>query len=334
MKIFRAIRLILWSFVLALCVAIVLLNYSLSQVTNSPVALQDIARRANTYAIIRDDILTPRILKEAQDAGYSDVIDTKVVQSAVGRSFDDATLSTLIGPATTAMSNWLSSKQPDPSFSIDARQQLNTLADALAAGMTTNLIAQPVCTYRNTSSDVATGKCQLPDLDEAATRTEIATSLKAQPTIKAGVITSEQVAVPDTIVSHARNIPEYLNMLNSAAIFAAGIAILSALWLLFKHRFRGIAVLGFGGLLGTALLYAGQTSVVTLVNSYALEPGYQSLVQALTQATVAQLNTTLLPLAGISLLLSFIGWSGWFFARRRHKQQTSTVHLPTHRDGE
>lgn len=327
MKFFKFVRLSLWCGIVAVCIVIVLLNYSVSQITNDPAALQGIARSANTYEIVRDDILTPRILKEAQDAGYTELVDAQAVRVAVDKSFDDTSLDTLLAPATESLSSWLASKQPDATFRVEARQQLNKLTDTLATTITAKILAQPACSYWSTSADVATGQCHLSTLTEQDIRTGIVTALQSQPTIKDGVLSSDQLAIPDSVVEKTRNIPEYLNMLNSAAIFAAGILVLSTLWLLLKHRLAGIATLGISGLIAALGIYVAQNSFVAVVNSYALEPGYQELAHALAQATATEIRTLLWPLAGISALLAILGSSGWFALRRRRLAQDETVRV-------
>lgn len=329
MKFFKIIRLSLWSIIVATCITIILLNYSLSRVTGDPATLRKIARSADTYEIVRSDILTPRILKEAQDAGYGDLVNTKIVQTAVDKSFNDDNLDKLLIPATESMANWLSSKQPDATFRVDARQQLTELTDSLAAEITAKMLAQPACTYRSTLTEVATGQCRVPTLGEKDIRAGIITALRAQPTIKEGVLSSDQLTLPGSVISQTRNVPEYLNMLNSAAIFAAGVFVLSALWLLLKHRFRGIAVIGLAGFIATLAVYIVQGSFVATVNSYVFDPGYQELARALAQAVATEMRGLLWILVGISAVLTAIGFIGWFIMRKlrisRHKK--SQVHF-------
>lgn len=329
MKFFKSIRLGLWCILVAICIAVVVLNYSISKVVSDATTLRKIARSANTYEIVRNNILTPRILKEAQDAGYNDLVDKKIVQTAVDKSFTDDNLDTLLVPATESMANWLGSKQPDATFRIDAKQQLTELTDSLASEITAKMLAQPACTYRSTLTEVATGQCRVPTLTEKEIRSGIITALRAQPTIKEGVISSEQLTIPGSVISQTRNIPEYLNMLNSAAIFAAGIFVLSSIWLLFKHRFRGIATIGIGGLVASLLVFVTQGSFVAGVNSYVLDPGYQELTRALAQATAAEMRSLLWPLVGISVALTAIGVTGWILVRRRRntRDKDSRVHF-------
>lgn len=327
MKIFKAIRFSIWSILIALCVSVVVLNYSLATVTNNPAALQQIARSGGTYDILRRDILTPRIRAEVQAAGYGELIDRQLIQHAVDAAFSDRALDTLLVPATQSLSNWLGSKQPDPSFTVDAKRQLGTLADTLGAQISTKLMSQPVCTWRSTETDVATGTCHLPTLTRQSAQQEIVAALRSQPTITSGVISSSQITIPSSIAAKTRDIPEYLNMLNSANIFGAGILALSALWLLFKHRLRGIAVIGIGGLLAALFLYIAQSSLLGAVNSYALEAGYQELTRALAQSAAAQLRSTLLPLVAVSAALTLAGWGGWYVLRRRHSAQRKRAHV-------
>ncbi|QHN42327.1 hypothetical protein GII36_00440 [Candidatus Mycosynbacter amalyticus] len=321
MKFFKIVRLSLWCVIIASCIAIITLNYSITKVVSDASSLRKITRSANTYEIVRGDILTPRILAEAQDTGYGALVDEKVVRTAVDKSFDDDNLDKLLVPATESMANWLGSKQPDATFRVDAQQQLTELADSLAAEMTAKILAQPICNYTNTSADIATGQCRLSILSEKEIRAGILVALKSQPTIKEGVLSSDQLTIPNSVISQTRNIPEYLNMLNSAAIFAAGIFALSSLWLLIKHRFRGVAVIGIGGLLAALTVFIAQGSGVAIVNSYVLEPGYQELARALAAATAAEMRMTLLPLAGASALLTVIGFVGWYLIRRRRSTQ-------------
>lgn len=329
MKFFRIIRLSIWCVLLAACIAIVILNYTVSHITSDAKTLQKITGQAHTYTIVRHDIIAPRILAEAQDAGYGNLVDARLVQAAVDKSFSDSTLDTLLVPATESMANWLSSRQPDASFRIDVRRQLTTLTDLLATSIASKIADQPVCTYLNTTSDVATGLCRLSSVTGQDIRTGIVTALRAQPTIRDGVLSSDLITVPTSVVNQTRNIPEYLNMLNSAAIFAAGICVLSALWLLLKHRFRGIAVIGLAGLLAALVLFVAQGSLVTAVNSYVLEPGYQELARALASATATEMQTTLWPLVGVSTLLAVVGFAGWYIVRKQRtaRHEKARVHF-------
>lgn len=329
MKVLKLIRLSIWCALIAACISIIVLHLSISQVVSEPSQLRKIARQANTYEIVRSDILTPRILKEAQDAGYAELIDKPVVQKAVDKSFSDENLDTLLVPATESMANWLGSKQPDATFSIDASKQLTVLTDTLAAEITAKMLELPPCSFRNTLSDVATGKCLVPGLEEKEIRSGIITALRAQPTIQEGTLSSEQLNVPDPVISKTRNLPEYLNMLYSAAIFSGGILILSSLWLLFKHRFRGVATIGAGGLLATLIVFLAQANFVGTVNTLVLDPGYQELTRALARATAVEIRALLLPLLGVSAALTVVGAAGWFIVRRRRQAatRTSRVHF-------
>lgn len=327
MKIFAAFRLIMWCLVIALTLAVVILNYVTTQIVNNPPKLQSIARESNTYEIIRDDILSPRILKEAQDAGYGTLVDQKSVQRAVDTAFDDKSLDRLLRPATESMADWLANKQPDASFTVDASKQLATLTDILSAKITANILTQPSCTFANTPGDAAVGRCRVASLSEEGIRSGITDALQSQAFIRSGELSSDQLAVPSSLVRQAQPLPSYLNMLNSVAIFAAGIFVLSSLWLLYKHRFRGMCVLGIGGLLATGIVYAGQIAATTYVQSLTLEAGYQEVARALTHITASELTATLWPVAGVSVFLLVVGMLGVFTMRRLEAKRQHTVHF-------
>lgn len=327
MRIFRAFRLTLWSILLGVCIATGVLYISIDKTTDAA-HLKSIARQANTYSIVRDDLLTPKILVEAKNAGYDSLIDEQMVTQAVAVSFDDAALEQLLDPATQSLANWLGSMQPDASFSIDASAQFARLTSLLADKISAKMVAAPNCTYRNSLDDITNGICKIPLITQEELRTGIVTALDAQPTIKEGIITSEQLEIPGTLLSQVRNMPQYLSMLYSAAIFAAGLAILIVLWLLAKHRFRGIATIGIAGLIASAILLGSQLSFIGAINSYVLEPGYQEIARALAQAISNEMRSTATYIGAASLAITVVGTSGWWFMRRRRvAKQSSSVHF-------
>ena len=332
MRLFRAIRLTLWSILLGGCIATGVLYLSIDKSTDAT-HLKSIARQADTYSIVRDDLLTPKILAEAQAAGYGSLVDEQVVSQAVAVSFDDAALEELLDPATQSLANWLGSRQPDANFSIDASAQFARLTSLLADKISTKMIAAPNCTYLNSIADVTNGICKIPSITQEELRAGIVTTLNAQPTIKEGTITSEQLEIPGTLLAQTRNVPQYLSMLYSAAIFAAGLGVLIVLWLLLRHRFVGIATVGVAGLIACVLLLSSQLSFMSGINSYVLEPGYQEIARALAQVISDEMRRTAIYIGAASLATTLIGTGGWWLVRRHRKQSEHAVHLHKSNDG-
>ncbi|MBH2008006.1 hypothetical protein I8H83_05380 [Candidatus Saccharibacteria bacterium] len=326
MRLFRAVRLTLWTILLGGCIATGVLYLSIDKSTDAA-HLESIARQANTYDIVRDNLLTPKILAEAQGAGYGSLIDKQVVSQAVAVSFDDTALEQLLNPATQSLANWLGSRQPDATFSIDASKQFARLTSLLADKISTKMMTAPNCTYFNSLADVTHGVCKIPGIAQEELRTGIVAILNTQPMIKEGTITSEQLEIPSTLLTQTSNIPQYLSMLYAAAIFAAGLGVLIVIWLLLRHRLIGVATIGIAGLIAYALLLGSQLSFMNAINSYVLEPGYQEIVRALAQVISDEMRSTALYIGAVSLAITLIGAGGWWLLRRHRKQSEHAVHL-------
>lgn len=327
MRVVATIRLCLWCLVVAASLAVIVLNYAVSRVASDPAALQAIARDAETYDIIRHDILVPRILQEAQDAGYQELVTETEVTRAVDTAFDDANIDKLLGPATSSMANWLANKQPDAEFTIDASAQLSELTTLLADGITANILKQPDCTYANTLGDAAVGRCHVASLSEQEIHDGIMTALRSQQYIREGELSSDQLAIPDSVLAQTRNLPAHLNALNALAIFATGIVLLSTLWLIFKHRARGLIVLGSSALLAASSLYLLQFIALTHIHSFVLAPGYQEMVRALTRVTASELRSSLWSVVAAAAVLFAVGLVSLIVSRRRAARHKSSMHF-------
>lgn len=274
-------------------------------------------------------MLKPRLLEEARNAGYESLVDEATVSGALATSFSDAELRQLFTPATASLAAWLNSKQPDASFSVDARRQFDALTTQLSERLSAKMMALPACGFRNTMADIAQGVCRPPFSTQDELKAEIADTLRAQPLVKEGTLTSEQLALPDSLIARTRNLPEYLTMLYSAAIFAAGVLLIGALWVLWKHRFAGLIVIGLAGLIAAASLLAVQNNLLAAVNSLALATGYQAVARAVAGTIGSELFSLLAPLAGISAVVALVGAVGTYLMQRQHSK--GEMHLKRQR---
>lgn len=332
MKVLTLLRLMIWSLVLAICIVVVTSNYIVSQTILDKHNLQTAAKKGNVYSTVRNQLLAPHILATAKESDYAALVDAKLVNESAAKVFDDATLEKLFSPAVDSLSAWLNSKQPDASFTIDAHEQMERLSTTLTDKVVTRIMALPDCTYRNSLKDIENGVCKSVYVTEDELRQEIIASLRTNSVIRDGEITAEQLTLPESLISRTRNIPEFINMLYSVAIFAAGIFALVSLRLLFKHRLIGIATIGISGLLASGILFVVVQSFASYMASIALEPAYETVAQSITQLVADETKQTVARLSAISMALVLVGIGLWFFTKRRQKDKRHTVHLEETRD--
>lgn len=327
MKLFALLRLAAWGCILVLCSVVVMSNYIVSQTALNKHALQSAALNGGVYPAIRSELLAPRILAAARESSYSTLITTDTVNKTVDQVFDDAALEKMFAPALDSMSEWLDSKQPDVSFSLDASAQMKHLSEALADAIVSHASSLPDCTYRNSFRDIENGICRSTLLSDDALRQIVLAALRTNSIIKDGQITHEQVALSDSFVARTRNIPEYINMLYSAAIFAAGIFILAGLRMIYRYRLIGIGTIGIAGLVTSTVLLIGSQYITSLLGNVALEPVYETVAKSAATLLINETRQVALHLSLASFALTLVDMASWLAVKKHRKKSIQSIHL-------
>lgn len=327
MKAFTLLRLMIWSIILTICIVVVASNFIVSQTVLDKHKLEAAAKKGDVYPVIRSQLLAPHILAAAKESDYSALVDEQLVNESVSKVFDDNTLEKLFSPALDSFSAWLNSKQPDASFTIDAQDEMKILSTNLTDKIVARIMNLPDCTYRNSLKDVENGVCKSIYVTQDELRQEILAALQTNNTIRDGKITASQLTLSNSLVARTRNIPELINMLYSAAIFAAGIFALVTLRLLFRYRLVGVATIGIAGILASIVLFVGIQSTASFATSIALEPAYASITQSITQLVADEAKRIALYLLAVSIVLTLLGAGLWFGIRRRRTTKAQTIHF-------
>jgi len=325
MKTLTILRLTLWGIVVSACAAIIVLYFATSQTLLNQSRLEAIAREDNVYKTIRDDMITPQLLSLAQESGYSSILDDDLVRSAVKKSFADDALETQLRPAVVSVGRWLNSQEEVPTFTIDITEPIGVFVNTIADELSTRYIQLPECTYLNLYEDAQNGVCKTPGATPEQVREEIVIALQSQPLVRDAELRSEQIELPQNVITSGQDLPQYISMLYAASIFAAGICALVILRLLFKHRFYGVITIGGGGLLAALLLLIISGNILSAPKNIALGETYQVIATSTVTAYTEAVTGLLVPLAIVSTLLIALGVVGVRYSTLRAKK--AEVHV-------
>ncbi|KKW01535.1 MAG: hypothetical protein UY35_C0027G0010 [Candidatus Saccharibacteria bacterium GW2011_GWC2_48_9] len=325
MKTLTILRLTLWGIVVSACAAIIVLYFATSQTLLNQTRLEAVAREGNVYKTIRDDMITPQLLALAKDSGYSSILDDDSVRSAVKKSFADDALETQLQPAMVSVGRWLNSQEEVPTFTIDITKPIGVFVNTTADELSARYMQLPECTYLNLYEDAQNGVCKTPGATPEQVREEVITTLQSQPLVRDAELSSEQIKLPQNVITSGQDLPQYISMLYAASIFAAGIGALVILRLLFKHRFYGVIAIGGSGILAALALLVISGYIRSVPQNIALSDTYQVIATSTVTAYTNAITGLLVPLAIGGILLVALGVVGVRYSTSRAKK--AEVHV-------
>lgn len=324
------VRLTLWSLVLSICLVVLMSQLLLSRTLLDSRDMQSLVADTSIYDTVRRDVLVPHIQATIQGSEYASVIEKETVTTAVDQTFDDKALDALLAPTTHSLVNWLNSNQSDLSLPVDAQVQVHDLTRALSESIAAQIVALPPCTWLNTAEDIAQYICRPPTVDDSAITRTVEQAIRSDSRFDDSNFNIVSLMLPESTRTFIEPIPRYINILYSAAIFAAGVLVLGVLWLLIRYKFTGIITLGVSAALATTAFGLLVYIVQGLPAQVALESSYQTIVQAFTSLITQEAMTIIVISASVSVALIAVGVAGLLYLRSRRSKQADTVHLHEH----
>jgi hypothetical protein len=319
MNVLATIRRILWSIILAACITVCSLYLVVSNVLLSGNNLQKITKESSITQTIRDDVLLPRVLESAKSSQYSTLLDEKTVTKAFQDSISTDDLSKKLTPAVDALQEWLNSKRPDVTFSIDTSDLADRFASKLSAAVSAKIKALPACNYTNTTVDAESGVCRSPFVSQTELDETIKRTINNESTAKNATITQDTIQLPREARQAGQDLPTYLNMLYSATVVTAGIGALITLWLLLKHRLAGIVTIGAACVLAGVTLFVATSAVRAVVASLDGDPLIGHLVLSISSLVTDAIRYAGLLLVGGGLVAIVLGVVALVILGRRKK---------------
>jgi hypothetical protein len=324
MKLFKAIRLSTWSVIIGTTIAFSGTYLALSQTLLTAEGLNTILTQSKLSETVRDDVLLPKILQTTRGSDYAALLDDQTVTAAFNEALPAETLDSKLAPAVNSLEKWLNSKEPTITFSINMSDLSDTFARSLSQKVGEKYASIPRCTIRSSLSDAENGICRSSIISEENIRQKITELIKNDASLRTStVITPDSVPVAPALLEYGRDIPSYLNIYYAAALVAAAIAVLSALWLIFKHRLYGIVTLGSGILLASVLLLLISIVGVERATAISTDPQILQLARAGSTALKDALQHQALLLGSSGLLLIIIGVAAILITRRRSRSSQS-----------
>ena len=321
MKALKAIRLILWMLIASASLAIVIAYTFMSRTILDESWLQETAQATTIYDTIREDVIAPQITTAAQQTDYTAVVDAKFAETLVAETFDDKTLAQLTAPVIAGTFEWLDHKSDRIEFTIDAKDQIDTMVDAFADKVAEHVVALPDCNWLSTLEDIQQARCKLPFATEDAVRGVVQTAANTNDVLRTGLITDSSFTIAESTRESANRIPEYINQFYAATIFATGVLIMTSIWLILKHRLVGLTVMGAGGILASLVLSVGASYLSRMPADFALEDSYRSILQSATDAFLAFSTPWLWTIGGAGLTLGLVSTGLRWLLRTRAKRK-------------
>lgn len=323
MSIFKITRLAIWSLLLALCIVIGSIYLTVQQEFLSSDGLKKLTAQSNIPSTVRNDVLAPKVYAAVQQSDMASFIDRQSVNRIVEQVASDQVLTQKMSPAFTSLEEWMNGYRTDIDFSIKTSDLVDTIATQLTDAAVATYVTLPTCTIRNTQSAIQDRTCRSVLVSEAmfrsATEQNVAKAIESTDT----TITQDSIPYFSSITTSGANIPHYLNIFYAVTLVALAILALSTLWLLIKHRFTGITVIGIGILIAALALL-----VVTVVSPRLGNQAPESLPRPLVTSAIEGLNKELLQksiyLAVAGSAAVIIG-SAITVALSRHRARRSTV---------
>ncbi len=302
MNVFRVIRRSLWGALLAALLLVGCVYLALAATLLSASSLTAISHQAGLATTIRNDMILPHLIAVAQQSDYAHLLDKKTITTAFNAAVPQATLEDRLAPAITATRDWLDSKQPDISFTIDTTDISQHFTTNLSKAVADNIKQLPACNYENSLADAEYGVCQSPYISAKELTKAVHEAIDAQPQLQLSSITADDINVSTATRQATKNLPDYINILYAASLLTAGLALLVALWLLSKHHLSGLITIG-GALVALAIvLYVGSLFIVSLPDYMPQTDVLQPLTKAASGSLQQQLQREAISIGGLGLL--------------------------------
>ena len=324
MNVFTLLRLGIWSVLLAGCLVLCGIYWTVQSTLLTSANLHTIVQQSALSETVRRDILLPRVLQATQGSDYAALLDNAMVTAAFDAALPSHKLDAQLTPATEAIAKWLNSTEPTVTFSIDMSSLSHDFAAALATKANDKLASLAPCTYQNTLADAQTGVCRSERVTKEALAGKIKQFVASDPTLA-----TQATLTPDSIglraaLDKASDAPTYLNLLYATTIIAGGVAVLITLWLLLKHRLYGLVTIGVAGGIAAGILYClsifGLQPLGTLSDNVLL----QQAIRAVIGSFEASLQREAAYALGISAVLVAVS-TLLIIARKKHRHASSHV---------
>lgn len=322
MKTFKILRLGIWSLLLATAIVIAGIYVAVQQELLSSTGLKNITAQSDVPATVRSEILVPKVYAAVQQSDVAAYVDRQAVEQIVTNAASDEVLTQKMSPAFTSLEEWINGSRTDIDFSIDIKDIVDAIAKDLTDSATTAYQALPVCTLRNTSSDIQSGTCRPSTITATAFRSAAERDINQAIESADTTITQDSVPYFSSITTSGANLPRFLNIFYAVSLVALAIGVLTILWLLIKHRFAGLTTIGIGVLIAAVSLL-----LITVISPRLSSSAPESLPRPLVTTAVESLNKQLLQqssyLAIAGIASTVIGVSFTVLLSRRKSQRAT-----------
>jgi len=326
MKGFVILRRVLWGAILAGSIAIGCLYLSISSVFLTTSGLQKIASDSNLSQAIRNDVLLPDILESTKNSQYASILDTPTVTKAFNNAIPPDVLNNKLTPALEATRDWLDSKQPAITYSINTADLSDKFAGTLARAVSAKILSVPECTVSNTPSQAKDGICRSVEAAQSNITETAKKIIERESSFESTVVTQDDIAFTSSLQGSMPYLPDYLNVLYALSIVAAGLILLIGLWLLFKHRLAGIITIGVASIISALLLYFVTALLPNVAQRFANVVAANDILTASVASLGASLRHTAL-LLGVGGAITVALASIILVAITRRQKNHDTVHF-------
>lgn len=289
MSIFKITRLSIWALLLAICIVIGSVYLTVQQELLSSDGLKNSTAQSNVPNTVRTDILAPKVYAAVQQSDIASSIDRQSVDRIIEQVASDQVLTQKMSPAFTSLEEWINGNRTTIEFSIETSDLVDSIASKLTDAAVATYASLPACTVRSAQLDVQNGTCRSNLVTEAMFRTSAERNITQAIESADTTITQDSIPYFSSITTSGANIPRYLNIFYAVTLVALAVLALGTLWLLIKHRFTGVTVIGAG-----ILIAAFSLLIVTIVSPRLGNYAPESLPRPLVTSVVQGINKALL----------------------------------------
>lgn len=268
MSFLRAVGLVFWGGVIAVCLVVVGLYLALTQTILDKPTFQSWLDKSGVYQKTTDLIITPQVIANArQTITPNKLVTDNLIAASLRQAAPASVVKQKAAPAIDALYKWLDGKAPDIEFSLATDDIKQRFFDAFQKNLTAAAQKLPACDFNTTYDETFDGTCRPTFSTPEAMAAKI--SKEAQENLTSFNEPLTQSDIPLTNSSQSlRQLPNYLNLLWAAALGAGVLLAIAIIWLL-TRRVPGLYTIATGGLLGAGGLYllAKAIGSLTLTNS-------------------------------------------------------------------
>lgn len=320
MRVFAAIRLIIWALLLGICVTIVAVYFCLAQTFLQPKNIKAWADQSHLGTTIRDTIIAPKIIDNinATQPSARSLLTDAVIKKSLTQTLTNQDIDHRLQPALQSFSAWLDSAKETPTLTINTEGVSTAFIKHIADNVNANLHAAKKCTSNNSYNDVEVGSCFYDNETTATIVNTIKDNLASSiDSLNIGHDITFTLPVTTSSVS-GLSLPELFNGLRSVAIVAGGILLLSSLWLLVKRRYSGLIAIGISILIGAAGTSIVIALMVARIGALIGENDFRAFIAAATRSLQAESHTIslILLISGFVVLLIGMALSSLMSKRR------------------